>query len=119
MRSVPRVLQGPYTAAVRLSLQETSQAQQDGDQARVSWAWKLFLLLPRMLLWRPPRGCLVPKRHLESRLRLFVAGKWTELLQQGAVRAATAAVFAKRRREHGEEDLSRRAGSEASGARGI
>ena len=111
MRSVPRVLQGPYTAAVRLSLQEASQAQQDGDQARLSRAWKLFLLLPRMLLWRPPRGGLVPKRHLESRLRLFVAGEWTELLQQGAVHgaAAVAAFARKRRREHGEEDLSRRA----------
>ena len=41
----------------------------------------------------------------------FVAGEWTELLQQGAVHgAAAAAVFVrKRRREHGEEDLSRRA----------
>ena len=80
MRSVPRVLQGPYIAAVRLSLQEVSRA------------WKLFLLLPRMLLWRPPRGGLVPKRHLEGRLRLFVAGEWTELLQQGAVHGAAAAV---------------------------
>ena len=44
MRSVPRVLPGPYTAAVRLSLQEASQAQQDGDQVRLSRAWSLFLL---------------------------------------------------------------------------
>ena len=94
-----------------LSLQEASQAQQDGDQARLSRAWKLFLLLPRMLLWRHPRGGLVPKRHLESRLRLLVAGEWTELLQQGAVQgaAAAAAFVRKRPREHGEEDLSQRA----------
>ena len=36
MRSVPRVLQGPYIAAVWFSLQEASQAQQDGHQARLS-----------------------------------------------------------------------------------
>ena len=111
MRSVPRVLQGPYTAAVRLSLQEASQAQQDGDQVRLSRAWKLFLLLPQMLLWTPPRGGLFPKRHLEGRLSLFVAGEWTALLQQGTVHGAAAAVaFArKRRREDSEKDLSRRA----------
>ena len=70
MRSVPRVLQGPYTAAVRLSMQEA--AQQDCDQVWLSRVWKLFLL-GRMLLWRPPRAGLVPKRHLGSRLSLFVA----------------------------------------------
>ena len=43
MRSVPRVL-GPDTSAVRVSLQEASQAQQDGDQVRLSRAWKFFSL---------------------------------------------------------------------------
>ena len=42
MRSVPCVLQGPYTSAMRMALQEACQAQQDNDQA--------------------PRGVSVPKQ---------------------------------------------------------
>ena len=60
MRSVPRILQGPCTAAMRLALQEASQAQKDTDQVRLARAWKLFLLLPRMLLWRPEGGFWCP-----------------------------------------------------------
>ena len=41
MRSVPNVL---------------------NSEVRVVRGWKLFLLLPRMLLFRPPRGGVVPER---------------------------------------------------------
>ena len=34
-------------------------------------AWKLFLLLPRMLLHRPPRGGFIPKCQLLERFARF------------------------------------------------
>ena len=105
-----------------LSLQEASQAQQDGDQARLSRAWKLFLLLPRMLLWRHPRGGLVPKRHLESRLRLLVAGEWDRVVAaRCGARGRRSSSFrpkaSTRTWRRGSESTCSQ-GSEASGARG-
>ena len=47
--------------------------------SRVSRVWKLFLLLPRLLLFRSPRGGRVPKKELEDRLCLFHSGQWSEL----------------------------------------
>ena len=108
MRSVPRV-QGPDTAVVRVSLQEASLAQQDGDQVRLSRAWKLFSLWPRMLLWRPPRGGLVPERPREGRLSLSVAGRQSCGNKARSVEAAAVVAFARKRgREGSEEDLGRR-----------
>ena len=60
MRTVPMCLRGPYRAAMRVALVEaTSEAHV--QRAR---GWKLFLLLPRMLLSRPPRGGLVSQEKL-------------------------------------------------------
>ena len=58
MRTVPTFLKGAFTAALRVAFD----------------AWKLFLLIPRMLLHRP-RGGLVPRKRLEERLRSFKAGE--------------------------------------------
>ena len=39
--------------------------------------WKLFVLLPRMLLFRPPRDGLVPMQSLVERVNTFVSGEWS------------------------------------------
>ena len=76
MRSISHFLKGPYRAAVRLAMREDS------------CGWKLFLLLPRMFLSRPPRGGLVLKTRLMERLSLFHNGQWSDLVERSAVDAA-------------------------------
>ena len=79
MRSIPHCLKGPCGAAVRLAMREASSAHETGDVLRLTRAWKLFLLLPRMFLSRPPRGGLVPKTRLMERVSLFHNGQWCDL----------------------------------------
>ena len=52
MKSVPRFLRGPYRIAMRVALEEIESA----DDTRRELGWKLFLLLPRLLLHRSPPG---------------------------------------------------------------
>ena len=72
--------------------------------------WKLFLSLPRLLLWRPVRGGLVSKKDLELRFRSFQTGQWRELLNTSA--STTANIhqrLVRRRRHQREETVERRA----------
>ena len=46
-------------------------------------AWKLFLLLPRMLFYKSKRGGKSGDRALKTRIRLFDEGKWDVLLAAG------------------------------------
>ena len=78
MRSPPVFLRGMYKSALRVALTEFHQAGRD-DRRRCR-AWKLLLLLPRLLLFRPARGGLLPKRQLQERFDQFMRGQWTQLL---------------------------------------
>ena len=46
--------------------------------------WKLFLLAPRMLLFRAPGTTHVPPEEIKRRERLFCDGQWTQLLRESA-----------------------------------
>ena len=85
MKSPPKFVRGAHNAAMRIPLQEIEAGFQSQNEERQSRGWKLFLLLPRMLLFRPHRGGLIPKQRLLDRLLLFSRGSWTELL----IRVAT------------------------------
>ena len=52
MKTVPKFLRGPYCSAMRLAMEE---ALHENDQRRER-VWKLFLFLPRLVLFRPARG---------------------------------------------------------------
>ena len=52
------------------------------DEISQCRGWKLFLLLPRLLLSRPPRGGLIPKQQLVNRFSAFSRGEWDQLLFQ-------------------------------------
>ena len=82
MRSVPVVMKGSFKAAMRLAIDEVADGVAAHDEDKQERGWKLFLLLPRMLLQRPPRGGLVPKSKLQERLRRFAIGDWIGLLQE-------------------------------------
>ena len=64
MRSPPKFLRGAYKSAMRVALHEWQAGEVVQSEARKSRAWKLFVLLPRMLLFKPPRGSLVAKSKM-------------------------------------------------------
>ena len=110
MRTVPNFLKGAFTAAFRVAFVESIAARAHGDETREVRAWKLFLLISRMLLLRPPRGGLVPRKRLEERFRSFEAGKWESLVLQSMPGADQAAILsASRRRRERTGDVERRA----------
>ena len=83
IRSVPTCIRGEYariqTAALR-ALSQASRAQADAQTLELR-AWKLFLLLPRMVLCPTGRGGEAGARILRRRVRMFDDGQWGALLQ--------------------------------------
>ena len=97
-------------AAKLAQLEERELAEVGQRDNRDTRAWKLFLLPPRMLLSRPPRGGRVPRKQLEERFQKFSAGQWAELIEASAslsTRGSEAAVR-RRRRDQGDS-ISKRA----------
>ena len=77
------------------------------NSIRATRAWKLLLLLPRMLLFRPSRGGFVLRKKLESRFRQFQAVQWVQLLDENegtqcALEAHSRSIR-RSRRNNGEE----------------
>ena len=95
MRCPPKFLSGAYVSAMRVAMQEI----------RVGRGWKLFFMLPRMLLQKPGRGGLVPKSKLRERFAQFADGRWMDLI----VSSREAAVAASRRTRRCTDSLERRA----------
>ena len=67
MRTVPYVMRRAYREAMRVALDHISSGRSRTDVLQEERGWKLFLLIPRLLLFRPGRGGFVPKRKLEER----------------------------------------------------
>ena len=110
MRVVPKTNRGVFRTVFRLSFQEAAQAGAEGDVERETRAWKFFLLAPRMLLTRPPRGGLVFKAKLVERCAVFARGEWLALIKTCRADAESGnAVTSRRRRRDTGDDLSKRA----------
>ena len=75
MNSVPGFLKGAYRSALRVALT-------DGDASRSFRGWKLFFLLPRLLLRKPPRGGQVPEA-VAAQIRIFHCRRMGTSLGQG------------------------------------
>ena len=80
IKSLPSLIRGAYKSAMRMALREAADRASARDEVRLCRAWKLFLLLPRMLLHRPPRGGFIPKCQLSERFARLSRGQWIELL---------------------------------------
>ena len=78
------------------------------DGPRKERGWKLLLLLPRMLLFRPLRGGLISKEKLADRFSAFSRGEWLTLLDASSQCDEQAAVARRRRRRQGD-DVQKRA----------
>ena len=81
MRSVPTFLKGVFRGPLVFAMDEALAGLAALDEPRQERAWKLFMLLPRLLLHRPSRGGLVKKSKLRERFAQFASGQWDSLLE--------------------------------------
>ena len=84
MQSVPWLMRGAFRSAVQEALSEIVAGAAAEDEVKATRGWKLLLLLPRMILFRPSRGSTIPRNKLQARVELFHQGSWLELLREGA-----------------------------------
>ena len=82
---------------MRVVLQEVISDMESDNQERITRGWKLFVLLPRLLLFKPPRGGKVAKNTLLDRFTKFAPGQWLELLSASAEASKIAADMRSRR----------------------
>ena len=79
-------------------MEEIIQGSSSDDLARHTREWKLFPLLPRMLLSRPPRGGVVSRERLIARFDRLCVGDWQDLIRQSLEWAEQASQATRRRR---------------------
>ena len=97
LQSTPAFLTGRIRYAIRLALTERKEACRQGNREREVQAWKLFGLLPSLLLRRPRSQGKLGRDELERRAELLAASNWSTLLDE---RREAINVFA-RDRSHG------------------
>ena len=89
-----------------MAIEEVIAGRESGDRNCEERGWKLFFLVPRMLLHRSRRGGLIPRRKLQERADKFSRGSWVDLVRDGCTAAETAktATVRRNRRGHGDSD---------------
>ena len=78
LQAVPARLRGALRTAFRTALQLIHDCPSPQQELQ---GWKLFLLAPRMLLYRAGRESRVPPNELDRRCEAFNRGEWPQLLQ--------------------------------------
>ena len=116
MKAVPRFLTGPFRNALHIALAEETVGKRVQDLARQERGWKLFLLLPRLLLHRRPRCGVISRDKLQHRFAKFARGEWLELLQESKECDERAVMARHRLRHKRQQDWERRAGSPVGAA---
>ena len=79
MKTVPRFLWGSFRIALRVAMEEIVAGTVRSNEIQQERGWKFFLLLPRMVLHRSPRGGL-GRDKLMARFDKFAAGQWHDLI---------------------------------------
>ena len=69
----------------------------------------MFIFLPTMLLFKPPRGGKVSKNALLDRFTKFAQGQWLELLTQSVEASAATTELRSRWRRTGMDSVEKRA----------
>ena len=85
-QSPPSFLKGRLRQALTFALEAIMQAHTHEQTVQ---AWKLWMLLPRMLLHRPPGTRTLSKADWRERIAKFQQDEWTLLLRQGGVHTDT------------------------------
>ena len=68
-------MRGAFRGAIKTCLQAIIRGRERNDFEAETRGWKLLLLVPRLLLARPPRGGLVPQGRLKERVARFWRGR--------------------------------------------
>ena len=105
MRSVPHFLQGPFRNAMLMALEEACHP----EGLRKERGWKLFMLLPRLLLHKPPRGGNVPRHKLITRFEHFAQGQWGSLIRDSMDACEIASRNRSRRTRRPVDNVAKRA----------
>ena len=79
-RAPPAFLRTPFRRAMRFALDQVLVQPSGADSDAGLRAWKLWLVLPRFLLHRPPGQDKVPQTVLRARFDASFGGRWFELL---------------------------------------
>ena len=109
MRCPPKFLSGAYVSAMRVSMQEIRVGRAENNELRRIRGWKLFLMLPRMLLQKAGKGGLVPKSKLRERFAQFADGRWMGSIVSSREAAIAASNAKARRTRRCPDSLERRA----------
>ncbi|CAE7843489.1 unnamed protein product [Symbiodinium necroappetens] len=80
MQGVPAFLRPGIRQAYTFSLRALRDAHSRAGEVQQARAWKLFLLVPRLLLCRARVAGSTGREALLQRVRDFLAGRWTALL---------------------------------------
>ena len=100
----PRCIQIRHEVSVA---RESVSGMELQNRLRILRGWKLFILIPRMLLFRPARGGKVPKNQLLDRLSKFADGQWLDLLGKSQEASENAARLRSRRRWNRVDEVGR------------
>ena len=87
MQGVPAFLRPGIRQAYTFSLRALRDAHSRAGETQQTRAWKLFLLIPRLLLFRVRVTGSTGREALLQRVRGFLAGRWTALLAAARVAA--------------------------------
>ena len=82
LRSCPRFLRGRFRECFSLGLRERFRAKQEGDVTAEIRGWKLFLLVPMMILHKTSGTSTIGRNELAARVDAFARGRWRELLEE-------------------------------------
>ena len=96
-KGVPRCIRGAYhriltQALVAVERAHASIGASSQGELHTVRAWKLFILLPRLLLHVARRGGEAGEREFQKRVVLFDEGRWVELLVQAHQQATVTSV---------------------------
>ena len=82
LKACPHFLRSRFRECMGVALRERFRAKQAGDVDAETRAWKLFALVPMMLLHRPRGAGLIGRTELSQRAVDFANGRWNDLIRQ-------------------------------------
>ena len=84
LKTCPFFFRGRLCQCFSVELRERHRARQAEDTFAEERAWKLFGLVPMMMLHRPRGAGLLAEMSWRNGQTIFARGKWTEMLQDAS-----------------------------------
>ena len=103
-------MRGVFAPAVRAASEEIVAAHAVVDIPRLERAWKLLLLLPRMLLTKPRRGGVCPQEGVGDQIGTLLIGVSGTILMRQRIHSCEEAsrVATRRSRRQGIDTVEKR-----------